>query len=278
MDLLLRRNQALSYDDGTDALIDRSITKANVQGATIGDYAFRGCTQLSNLNVPNVMSIGQYAFKDCTGLTSIVLPNVTTLNGRIFEGCTNLIEATVPNLVTATGGYVFNGCTKLTKVSIPKLEYINGAQSMFAGCTALKTVVFPSHFRTFQNYIFSSCTSLEIYDAGKPTIPSGTYNVFNQTFFNNCSALHTIILRTQNSVLGLGNVNTFTSTKFASGGTGGTIYIPKALYDHLGDSTSLDYLANTNWATINGYGTITWAKIEGSQYEHYYADGTTIPS
>lgn len=278
MDLILRRNQAFSYDDGTDSLIDRSITKANIQGTTIGDYAFRGCSQLGSVNAPSVTSIGQYAFKDCTGLTYIDLPNVTTLNARIFEGCSNLIEATIPNLVTATGGYVFNGCTKLTKVSIPKLEYINGAQAMFQGCTLLRVVVFPSHYRTYQNYVFRDCTSLEIYDTGKPTIPSGTYNVFNQTFFYNCSALHTIILRTTNSILGLGNVNTFTGTKFASGGTGGTIYIPKALYDHLGDGTSLDYKAKTNWSTIDGYGTITWAKIEGSQYEHYYADGTPIPS
>lgn len=49
--------------------------------------------------------------------------------------------------------------------------------------------------------------------------------------------------------------------------TGGTIYIPKVLYDHLGDGTSLDYKAATNWSTVDGYGAITWAKIEGSAYE-----------
>ena len=54
---------------------------------------------------------------------------------------------------------------------------------------------------------------------------------------------------------------------FKSGGTGGTIYIPKSLYDHLGDGSEYDYKAATNWSTLDGYGTITWAQIEGSEYE-----------
>ena len=47
----------------------------------------------------------------------------------------------------------------------------------------------------------------------------------------------------------------------------GTIYIQKVLYDRLGDGASLDYKAATNWSTVDGYGTITWAKIESSAYE-----------
>jgi len=97
------------------------------------------------------------------------------------------------------------------------------------------------------------------------------------SMFTGCENLVTLILR-QSVIYPLGNINAFTQTPFASGGTGGTIYIPKALYDHLGDGTSLDYKAATNWSTIDGYGTITWAQIEGSQYENYYADGTPIPS
>lgn len=54
---------------------------------------------------------------------------------------------------------------------------------------------------------------------------------------------------------------------FKSGGTGGTIYIPKVLYDHLGDGTANDYKAATNWSTVDARGTITWAQIEGSEYE-----------
>ena len=65
----------------------------------------------------------------------------------------------------------------------------------------------------------------------------------------------------------MANTNAFNSTPFASGGTGGTIYIPETLYNHLGDGTALDYKSATNWSVIDAYGTITWAKIEGSPYE-----------
>ena len=91
-------------------------------------------------------------------------------------------------------------------------------------------------------------------------------SIINQSF-NQCSALKTIILRKSDALVTINNVNNFASTPFANGGTGGTIYIPKALYDHLGDNSSLDYQHATNWSTVYGYGTITWAKIEGSIYE-----------
>lgn len=89
------------------------------------------------------------------------------------------------------------------------------------------------------------------------------------------TSLTTIILRSK-TIIPLGGTGSFTNTPFASNGSGGTIYIPKLLYEHLDDGTSLDYKAATNWSTINGYGKTTWAQIEGSQYENYYADGTPV--
>jgi len=58
-----------------------------------------------------------------------------------------------------------------------------------------------------------------------------------------------------------------TSEYFKSGGTGGTIYIPRVLYNHLGDGSEYDYKSATNWSRFDSYGTITWAQIEGSEYE-----------
>lgn len=103
-------------------------------------------------------------------------------------------------------------------------------------------------------------------------------NRFVGNYFASCSLLNTIVIRYSSGVVTLDNTNAFNGSRFASGGAGGTIYIPKALYDHLGDGTSLDYKAATNWSTVDGYGTITWAQIEGSTYETHYVDGTTIPT
>ena len=101
---------------------------------------------------------------------------------------------------------------------------------------------------------------------------------FAQNVFNGCSSLTTLILRGDTIYPLWGGTGNLTGTPFASGGTGGIIYIPKSLNDHLGDGTSNDYKNATNWSVVDAYGTITWAKIEGSYYETHYADGTEIPS
>ena len=67
-------------------------------------------------------------------------------------------------------------------------------------------------------------------------------------------------------------------TAFDSSGAGGDIYIPEVMYNHLGDGSSLDYKAASNWSTYEGYGKITWKKIEGSYYETHYGDDRLIPT
>lgn len=131
-------------------------------------------------------------------------------------------------------------------------------------CTSLQTVVVKDFSATNQFY---GCTSLSSLDLQSSAITGGS--------LNNCSQLTVIVLRSS-SIQALANLNAIANTPFKSGGSGGTIYIPKSLYDHLGDNSSSDYKKATNWSTVDGYGTITWAKIEGTTYETHYADGTAI--
>lgn len=161
------------------------------------------------------------------------------------------------------------------------LNYMYGCETLFIGRQAvsigyyaitnnpnLKTLVFLASGTTVAPFI--SNPELLILD--------GSFNSVGTLGWQSCPKLSTLVLRKANSPLPLPNTNCFNNTPFKSGGTGGTIYIPKVLYDHLGDGTSLDYKAATNWSTIDSYGTITWAQIEGSIYETQYADGTPIPS
>jgi hypothetical protein len=48
-------------------------------------------------------------------------------------------------------------------------------------------------------------------------------------------------------------------TPFASGGTGGTVYVPQALIT--------EYQNATNWSTLYAGGTCNFVAIEGSEYE-----------
>lgn len=133
---------------------------------------------------------------------------------------------------------------KVQYVVLPKIE--RASEDMFSGSTGLLGV-------DFNNIIY-----------------------LHNNAFKGCSNLATIVLR-KNSIVNLYQIGALNNgTPFASGGAGGTIYIPKALYDHLGDGSSLDYKSASNWSTLDGYGTITWAAIEGSPYETAYVDGTPI--
>ena len=56
---------------------------------SIGDYAFRLCTLLSSVTIPNsVTSIGASAFYKCTSLSSVSIPNsVTSIGASAFCYC-----------------------------------------------------------------------------------------------------------------------------------------------------------------------------------------------
>ena len=221
--------------------------------AGIRAYAFYGNTAITSIELTTNPNIYAYAFAKMTALTSFSAPNATKFGNHglsnsasVFEDCTALTTLSIPK-VTTLGGYVCRRCTSLVTVALP-------AATNFGG-----------------NGTFSGCTALETADLGAAN------KIGNVDFFSGCTSLTTVILRST-SLVTLSNINNIASnTPFKSGGAGGTIYIPKSLFDHLGDNTSSDYKKATNWSTVNGYGTITWKQIEGSYYETHYADGTLIP-
>lgn len=215
----------------------------------------------------DVTSVRAYVCAGCTSLVSASFPNVTTAKGYMFNGCTSLRSVSLPSVTGFSGTYGFQNVTINSIIfpkatSSPTANYFNGSK--------IGILVFPRLTRTVTNAI-NTVTTLTTVDFGETYATMGDYS------FNGDTNLNTLILRRKTAPVTLSNVRALSSTKFKNGGAGGTIYIPKVLYDQLGTGTN-DYQSATNWSTINGYGTITWAKIEGSQYETHYADGTEIPT
>lgn len=67
-----------------------------------------------------ISKIGVYAFRDCSNLLSINLPDgVTQIGGGAFYGCSNLSSIDIPDGVTHIGNGAFSGCTELDSVNIP---------------------------------------------------------------------------------------------------------------------------------------------------------------
>lgn len=226
-------------------------------GFSIEDYLghqFTGSATLTDSNV------GYFSLQKQTGITSLSFPNVTTLANVStggFSEMTGLTTFYAPKAQRQPGS-LLNGCSSLVNVNLDGLE--DTGNLLLSYCTSLTTVVLPS-VKNIYSQTVRGCTNLEAFDV----LASNGFT--NQNNMNGCTKLNKLIIR-KNGVATLSNVNNFTGTPFASGGTGGEIYVPSAQIS--------SYKTANNWSTIHGYGTITWKAIEGSYYETHYADGRTI--
>ena len=108
---------------------------------SIGDWAFRGCSSLTSVTIPNsVTSIGYEAFLGCESLTSVTIGNsVTSIGNRVFYGCEGLTSITIPNSVTSIGEWAFVYCTGLTSVTIGNSVTSIGDMAFYE-CSSLTSV------------------------------------------------------------------------------------------------------------------------------------------
>ena len=212
-------------------------------GSDLVDWLSNAMTTLERSDVITIGVRGANGHR----ITKIDLPNCTEIGNSGFEGCNQMTSASLPKCVTL-GNSALRDC-RLPGIVLPK-------------CTSTGTDCFYQNGNGFTYADFGNA-------ADNSTLTLGTWTFENLTNFG------LLIIRYPVRAV-MGNQNALQGTKFKSGGTGGDIYIPKSLYDHLGDGTADDYKAATNWSTYDGYGTITWHAIEGSIYETQYADGTPI--
>ena len=187
-------------------------------------------------------------------ITSVRGDSVTSVNDGAFNGCSQMTEIIFPKLKTIANT-AFNNCTMLAVVNLPSVTSI-GSSFQYTGNSGV--AVLPkvtSLNQTFRNSNFK-VLDLGVY-AG-----IGNYFVTSDTQFD------TLILRKTDAICTLSNINGFAGSKFASGGAGGTLYVPQALKSQ--------YEQATNWSTILGYPNNQILAIEGSYYETHYADGSII--
>lgn len=241
---------------------------AIVVNGPIEDHAFfkrSGITSITGA----VTKIGAYGCDNCTSLTSIDLSSITgNFGSNALSNCP-LLTSVSSNTTANLGGYMIanSGVTyasfpysaSVGNVSTPGNTFRNAPYLVSAFLSRAAMNANASYQNTPAD-LFRNCPMLEIADIG--------WLAANQwkSMFTDCTSLRTIITR------GATKVPTLSAwSEAAFGGvytnpTQSTIYIPKALYDHLGDGTSLDFYAASNWSAMHTAG-VTFAQIEGSIYE-----------
>ena len=157
--------------------------------------------------------------------------------------------------------YALAGRIGITSIHLTAAQQL--ADYAVSYCDAL-TVLVGEQLKAIAGYGAYSNTALVAIDA---LGGNGTYERLYNNALSRCSALKTLIIR-ESYCWTLGGTGTFTSTPFASNGTGGTLYVPQAMIS--------TYQTDATWSTILSYTNNQILPIEGSQYENYYADGTPI--
>ena len=197
-------NSAYDSRNNCNALIDKATnTLMRGCGSTIipntvqiiGQHAFAGCLNLSEVSIPNsVTTIEDNAFSDCRALTSVVIPSsVTLLYQQSFSGCYSLksirvdennrtydsrnncnavIETAtktlmlgcqgtiIPKGITSIADRAFINCEKLDSIKIPYgVTYIG--ENAFRSCSDLVYVEIPNSVLTIGYDAFDYCYNIQ---------------------------------------------------------------------------------------------------------------------
>lgn len=164
---------------------------------TISGSTFNGNTRITSVTVPETVTyIGRGAFRDCSNLSVISIPDNISVADKVFEGTafyndeknwengvlylnkllikakTDIKNVTIKEETRVICPHAFDGCVNLTSVIIPaSVTEIEG--NAFEGCSNLKEVKFTrsmknsngyEYFLTevfVDDYAFLDCSSLK---------------------------------------------------------------------------------------------------------------------
>ena len=179
---------------------------------SIGDWAFRNCSDLASITIPDsVTSIGSSAFSGCSGLTSITIPDsMTSIGDWAFDGCSGLTSVTIPSSVSSVGKWAFYGCCSLTDITyhgtmiqwraikksgawggsdIPDCKvYCKDCVLSYVSNGILTSVTIPNSVTSIDDWAFLTCSGLT-----SITIPDSVTSV-GKGAFSGCSGLTSVTI------------------------------------------------------------------------------------
>ena len=142
----------------------------------IPDLTFSGCTELTDITLPNELEyLGMFSFAN-SGITNVVLsPKLKELQHSTFSECYRLKNVSNSSTLKRISTGCFAKCYELTKIELDNVEVIG--ELAFTACVNLKTVV-ANKVKNIGPFAFCACSELEHFNF-PPTLTSINNNAFN---------------------------------------------------------------------------------------------------
>lgn len=138
-----------------------------VELVNIGFAAFKQCSNLRSINIPNdVEEIKNSTFEGCINLSMVVLPITLTKISSFAFYSTGIASINIPNGVTEIGSSAFGYCYNLQHIFIPNsVTYVDSCA--FIGCLNLESVELSNNITCINDGVFMGCvklTSIDIHE------------------------------------------------------------------------------------------------------------------
>ncbi len=138
----------------------------NILSTVTGTITWQSNNQVFTHDVTaQVLNIGEYAFNGCTGITEVSFPEtLRSINWNAFDGCTNLTSVTIPVSVTTIGTQAFAFCDNLSTViwnarrvgePYQRHEFDPGRDGIWTG-SPIKFIIIGEEVESIGNHVFDS--------------------------------------------------------------------------------------------------------------------------
>lgn len=142
----------------TATVVDLTQDKTLSQITKIGDEAFKGQENITEITLPSTVNIiGSRAFYGCKNLSEITFTHKTSTSGRPAVQ-TDSISIDIPDSVKVIGQEAFAE-TRITYVRLP-YGFKVISKGVFKGCTNLTTISYPETVEQIVDEAFYGCTNL----------------------------------------------------------------------------------------------------------------------
>lgn len=137
-----------------------NITLRGITTIPESTYAFRNCTKISFVSIPDATAIGKQAFLNASQLTGIYAPKAATIGASALKGCLPMTEITLP-VATSAGSQAFHSIQYLTKIELPAVTSLGS--EVLRSCPNLTAITFGSPLESVgTNMINSDLTSVTL--------------------------------------------------------------------------------------------------------------------